>query len=186
MIPGLLPIFPAKMLINRQKHYGLRLSSVCSFVRTLRRTLHLGRREFNVCFVDDCGIQRLNAAFRGKDCATDVLSFPWEAASTVSSPLKRPSGRSQQRLGSRGRSPWPAREFSGFLGDVVISVDTARSNARQEGHSTLNEIRWLILHGVLHLLGYDHERDHGEMTQIELRVREQLGISRARSRRLRK
>jgi probable rRNA maturation factor len=68
-------------------------------------------------------------------------------------------------------------EFKNFLGDIVISVDTAKRNARQEGHSTLNEMRWLILHGVLHLLGYNHERDHGEMTRLELALRSRLGIS---------
>jgi probable rRNA maturation factor len=60
---------------------------------------------------------------------------------------------------------------------VVISVQTARRNASEEGHSTLNEIRWLVLHGVLHLLGYDHERDTGEMTTLELALREQLGVA---------
>jgi rRNA maturation RNase YbeY len=67
-------------------------------------------------------------------------------------------------------------EFKNFLGDIVISVDTAKRNARKEGHSTLNEIRWLILHGVLHLLGYDHERDHGEMTRLEHALRRRLSI----------
>ena len=64
-----------------------------------------------------------------------------------------------------------------FLGDVVISVETARRNAAAEGHSTLDEIRWLILHGVLHMLGYDHEHDRGEMVALELALREQLGVA---------
>jgi ssRNA-specific RNase YbeY (16S rRNA maturation enzyme) len=68
-------------------------------------------------------------------------------------------------------------ELRGFLGDVAISVETAGRNARLEGHSTFDEIRWLVLHGVLHLLGYDHERDQGEMTRLELALREQLGIA---------
>jgi probable rRNA maturation factor len=67
-------------------------------------------------------------------------------------------------------------EFKDFLGDIVISVDTAKRNARKEGHSTLNEIRWLILHGLLHLLGYDHESDQGEMVKLELALRGRLGI----------
>jgi ssRNA-specific RNase YbeY (16S rRNA maturation enzyme) len=57
---------------------------------------------------------------------------------------------------------------------VVISVETARRHAAMEGHSTLNEIRWLILHGVLHLLGYDHEDDTGEMVALELALRDKL------------
>jgi probable rRNA maturation factor len=68
-------------------------------------------------------------------------------------------------------------EFKYFLGDIVISVDSAKRNARKAGHSTLNEIRWLILHGLLHLLGYNHEGDRGEMTRLELALRRRLGIS---------
>ena len=71
------------------------------------------------------------------------------------------------------------REFGHFLGDIMISVDTARRNARREGHSTLDEIRWLILHGALHLLGYDHARDNGEMLRLELSLRERQGIAAA-------
>jgi probable rRNA maturation factor len=67
-------------------------------------------------------------------------------------------------------------EFQNFLGDIVISVDTAKGNARKEGHSTLNEIRWLILHGLLHLLGYNHESDQGEMAKLEIALRRRLGI----------
>jgi rRNA maturation RNase YbeY len=74
---------------------------------------------------------------------------------------------------AKERAAW---EFKNFLGDIVISVETAKRNAREEGHSILNEIRWLILHGLLHLLGYDHERDRGEMTRLELGLRRRLGI----------
>ena len=67
--------------------------------------------------------------------------------------------------------------FSGFLGDIVISAGAARRNARAERQSTANEIRRLVLHGVLHLLGYDHEKDRGEMTTLELSLREHFGIA---------
>ena len=131
-------------------------------MRELRQTLRLGRRDCNVCLVDDREIKRLNSLYRGKNRETDVLSFPWNA---------RPShaSRSAQERG--------ALEFKNFLGDIVISVDTAKRNARQEGHSTLNEIRWLILHGLLHLLGYNHESDQGEMTRLELSLRKRLRIA---------
>ena len=59
----------------------------------------------------------------------------------------------------------------------MISAHTARRNARAEGNSTANEIRWLIVHGLLHLLGYDHETDVGEMTALELSLRDHLGIA---------
>jgi len=59
----------------------------------------------------------------------------------------------------------------------VISVETARRNAEFERHTTLNEIRWLILHGLLHLLGYDHEKDSGQMITLELALREKLDVA---------
>ena len=95
---------------------------------------------------------------------TDVLSFPWESE-------KRKKRGSEAATHTR---KLVGCEFSDFLGDVVISVETARRNARDAGHSVAREIRWLILHGALHLLGYDHEADGGVMTELELRLRAQL------------
>lgn len=120
--------------------------------------MKVGRQNYNICFVDDGQIRELNAAFRGIARATDVLSFPWRAK------------------GERGRRAPGADEFKNFLGDLVISTESARRNARAEGHSTRNEVRWLILHGLLHLLGYDHETDGGEMTELEHSMRERLGL----------
>ena len=154
------------MLVNLQKRYVVRTASLSAFARNLQRRLRLGYRKFNICFVDDNAIRHLNLTYRGKDKATDVLSFPWtETEGTLRTGPRAPS-RQRERGG-----------ITNFLGDVVISVQTARRNASEEGHSTLNEIRWLVLHGVLHLLGYDHERDTGEMTTLELALREQLGVA---------
>ncbi len=147
------------MLVNRQRRVSLNLPSIRRFVARLRGTLRLARRDFNIGFVDDGEIAKLNARYRGKRRPTDILSFPWGG---TSAPSNNGVGQS---------------EFRSFLGDVVISVQTARRNARAAGHSTLNEIRWLILHGVLHLVGYDHETDHGEMTARELALRERLEIA---------
>ena len=152
------------MLVNLQKRYVIHRSPLSAFVRNLKRRLRLGKREFNICFVDDRTIRRLNSAYRGKDKPTDVLSFPWNES----------AGSHRLETWPRG---WEGDGITNFLGEVVISVEMARRNARAEGHSTLNEIRWLILHGVLHLLGYDHERDSGEMVALELSLREQLGIA---------
>jgi probable rRNA maturation factor len=154
------------VLVNLQKRYLVRTASLSSFVRNLKRRLRLGIQEFNICFVDDKVIRNLNLTFRRKDKATDVLSFPWNEAAGPLQARRRPSSRRRRRGG-----------ITNFLGDVVISVQTARRNAGEEGHSTLNEIRWLILHGVLHLLGYDHEHDTGEMMALELALREQLGVA---------
>lgn len=144
------------MVVNHQSKVAVDVADVRAFARALSTALRLKGQSFNVCIVDDGGIQRLNAAHRGKPRATDVLSFPWNDP------------------GRDGTSP--KYEFSGFLGDVVVSAEMARRNAAAEGHSRRNEIRWLVLHGVLHLLGYDHSTDHGEMTALELRLRDQFGI----------
>lgn len=146
------------MILNRQSEVRVSLPALRAFERRLRAVLRLGRRDFNVGLVSNRSMRRLNTTFRGKRATTDVLSFSWEAGKTP-------------------RGTAAAGELEHFLGDVVISVPTARRNARREGHSTLNELRWLMLHGVLHLMGYDHERDQGEMTARELELRARLGIA---------
>jgi len=164
------------MIVSQQSKYVVSSSRLGEFVRELRQALRLGRRDCNVCFVDDRQIKRLNSLYLGKNRATDVLSFPFSAQQRQ--PSQRPgSERARSRHTRRSANERAGLEFKNFLGDIIISVDTAKRNARQEGHSTLNEIRWLILHGVLHLLGYNHERDHGEMTRLELAMRSRLGIS---------
>lgn len=144
-----------------------------AFADRLGTELKLGARHFNVCLVDDDAIRELNGAFRNKPYATDVLSFAWTGAAQAGSWRRAMSGHGRMA---------PAvvradREFDAFLGDIVISVETAQRNARAEGHSTAAEIRWLILHGVLHLLGMDHETDRGEMESRELELRARLGLN---------
>jgi len=144
-------------------------------VAQVGQALHLGRRECNVCLVDDRQIRRLNAHHRGKEHATDVLSFAWDNQQ-ASSRRENKARRTLSRDTVRSPGDRAALEFKNFLGDIVISVDTAKRNAHQHGHSTLHEVRRLILHGVLHLLGYDHESDRGEMAELELSLRKRLGI----------
>ena len=164
------------MILNLQDKDIVNTSRLSEYVGELRRALGLGRRDCNVCLVNDREIRRLNALFRGKERATDVLSFPWEACrKRARSRTKR--GRSRRKQAGGGPEARAKLEFRNHLGDIIISVETAKRNARQEGHSTLNEIRWLILHGLLHLLGYDHESDKGEMNRLELALRTRLGIS---------
>ncbi len=149
------------MVINRQSEFVLDLPSLREYERRVKSVLDLGPRNFNVCIVSDDEISRMNSAYRGKAVATDVLSFPWEGE------------------GESGPEESATGEFRNFLGDIVISVATADRNAKAEGHSTEEEVRLLILHGVLHLLGYDHETDHGEMNSLELSLRERLSPSAA-------
>ena len=87
-------------------------------------------------------MRRLNRTYRGKDAPTDVLSFPGQ---------ETPEGP--------------------HLGDVVIAVPVARRQAEAAGHSSERELRVLLLHGVLHCLGYDHETDDGTMERLERRLR---------------
>ena len=102
---------------------------------------------------NDQRIRRLNFSFRHRDKATDVLSFQEEP---------RPRGG-------------PNFE-NNYLGDIIISVETAQRQAFDRNHSLETELRLLIIHGLLHLLGYDHERDGGAMDRIERRLRRKGGL----------
>ena len=117
-------------------------------------------------------MRRLNREFRGKDSTTDVLSFP--AGDML--PRKNNGSLASERLGMRktgdkNRSPVLPR-----AGDIAISLPRARAQARRFGHSTEREIRILMLHGLLHLLGLDHSTDGGRMGRAEKRWRARLGL----------
>ena len=120
----------------------------------LRRVAPAGARgQVSIALVSDRRIRALNRAYRGKDRPTDVLSFPGDPLpSTVSIVPDR------------------------FLGEIVIARGVARRQARDARHSELTELRVLALHGLLHLLGYDHERDGGEMRRAERRLRRKGGL----------
>jgi probable rRNA maturation factor len=113
------------------------------------------RGVVSVALVSDRRVRTLNRSYRRKDYATDVLSFPAGDSST-SAPYSL--------------IPDP------FLGDIVIARGVARRQAREAGHSERTEIRVLALHGLLHLLGYDHERDQGRMLRVERRLRRKGGL----------
>lgn len=148
------------MISNRQKSIPVQVQFLRRFVKQLSSLLRLGHQWFDVTLVDDVEIERLNRTFRGVARPTDVLSFPWR------------DGRSTEPATLPERKEW-----SGFLGDVVISVETARRNSVGAGVSLRTEIRQLVLHGALHLLGYDHETDQGEMEALEMNLRQRLRIS---------
>jgi probable rRNA maturation factor len=162
-------------IFDRQDRYAVNSSRLKDFIHALGKALHLGGRVYNVCLVDDGEIKRLNSLYRGQQRATDVLSFPWNPREAAAEAGARSRTQPARRAGHRKRRT-EAAEFKDFLGDIVISAQTAQRNAHLEGHSTLNEIRWLILHGLLHLLGYDHERDAGEMRNLEISLRQRLGV----------
>jgi probable rRNA maturation factor len=117
------------------------------FARKLQESVTKGR-AFDCLITGDAELRRLNREFLGKDAPTDVLSFPAAAAGPT----------------------------SGRLGDIAVSVGRARAQAREFGHTVEQEIQILMLHGVLHLLGMDHEMDGGRMARAERRWRAGLGL----------
>jgi probable rRNA maturation factor len=110
-----------------------------------------------IALVSDGRIRALNRTYRRKNYATDVLSFPARARS------------------GRPASPEPPAPTA-HLGEIVIARGVAKRQARAAGHSEQTELRVLALHGLLHLLGYDHERDHGRMRRVERRLRREGGL----------
>ena len=107
-------------------------------------------KQFSVAFIADSRMKQLNELFRGKDSTTDVLSFPHE--------------------------PDEFDPDKNNLGDIVISVEQAQTQAKENGLTLEGEIKQLILHGLLHLCGYDHETDNGEMNAREMELRDRLQI----------
>jgi probable rRNA maturation factor len=132
------------------------------------------RGSVAVAMVSDARIRQLNRRYRGVDCATDVLSFPADPEP----PVFRTASRHWPLASSFGppaSSLQPPASMV-FLGDIVIARGVARRQARAAGHSERTEIRVLALHGLLHLLGYDHERDDGLMRRVERRLRRKGGL----------
>jgi probable rRNA maturation factor len=114
---------------------------------------------------------RWNFAYRGKNGPTDVLSFSTDGPALNQRKRKTHSRRTN---GSSSRS---AFSVSSHLGDIAIAPAVARSNAQKFGRSFDDEMRILILHGMLHLMGYDHESDEGQMDRRERQLRRELGLA---------
>jgi probable rRNA maturation factor len=149
------------MILNRQRTARLARRPLELFLRRVWDEFGLEGTEVTICLVSDAEIARMNAAFRGKKGPTDVLSFP---AAENRRPLRIKRGR-----------PGPIKNR--YLGDLAISPAMAGRNAKTYGRTLGNEIRILMLHGVLHLLGYDHETDGGEMDRLERKLRLRLGLA---------
>ena len=127
------------------------------------------RGVVSIAIVSDQRIRALNSRYRHKDVATDVLSFP-----STRHPVQRTRHKAP-------RTHHPARSTQHphaheFLGEIVIARGVARRQARAAGHRDATELRILALHGLLHLLGYDHERDNGAMQRVERRLRRKGGL----------
>jgi len=119
-----------------------------SFVGRVRRAVKL-KGAVNVLVTSSAEVRSLNRRFRGKNRNTDVLSFPAQ------------SQKSSARL---------------LAGDIAISADIAMQNAVNLGHSAAEEVKILALHGILHLSGFDHERDNGQMARKEIAMRRRFRL----------
>ncbi len=130
------------VVLNKQRRRRIDSRRLKRLVTRAGRSLH-ARGEVALLVTGDGTIRRLNRRYRGKDAATDVLSFPGPGGAAA-------------------------------LGDIVISVPAAERNARRLGRTFTSELEVLVLHGFLHVLGYDHETDDGAMDRLEQRLRQQL------------
>jgi probable rRNA maturation factor len=149
---------------NRQRAVRLARRPLETFLRRVQDELGLQEAGVTICLVSDAEIARMNETFRKTKGPTDVLSFPSDAR------------RTPRRPASEG-GPYKRMKAGEYLGDIAISPATARRYARQYGRTLSSELRVLILHGVLHLLGYDHETDRGEMDRVERKLRKRFGLS---------
>jgi probable rRNA maturation factor len=123
---------PVRLTVEGGPHAGLDRKEVSRRTRAVFAALALADAELSVVLTDDARIHELNRVYRGKDKPTDVLAFAMR----------------EGEFGEVG---------SELLGDVIVSVETARRQAKERGHDVLAEVTMLLTHGILHLLGWDHE-----------------------------
>jgi probable rRNA maturation factor len=138
------------MIVNRQRRIPVSVKSLAEFSERVRKELHFPPESVAIQLISDTAMARLNETYRQKQGPTDVLSFP--AKESAESSLDE------------------------YVGDIAISPETARRNAKLYERSLAVELRTLILHGMIHLAGYDHESDNGEMDRLERRLRRKLGV----------
>lgn len=138
-------------IINQQRKIKLDWQIFQTFAENaVSQIKETENKDITIAFVSDRKMRGLNNEFRGKDSTTDVLSFPFEADEF---------------------------ETENSLGDIVISLEQAQRQAIENNLTLENEVKQLILHGILHLCGYDHETDNGEMNARELELRQILEIN---------
>jgi probable rRNA maturation factor len=138
-------------VVNRQRKRPIDCERWHAFTEKARKLTRADDADVTVAFVSDRAMRELNRMWRGKRATTDVLSFPAAQAE-----FEKAEGVS--------------------LGDVVVSIDQAERQAKEHRLSFENELAQLILHGLLHLCGYDHETDRGEMNRLERKLRKKLKI----------
>jgi probable rRNA maturation factor len=165
------------MILNRQRRVRVSISSLEKFLAAARKRLRLAPRSLTVALVTDAQIRTWNRAYRGKNRPTDVLSFPADVSRAEPATTRKHRQSSPARGTRATRLPaFRTASASKYLGDIAIAPAVARRNAQRFGRAFDHEVRILILHGILHLLGYDHETDTGQMDRRENRLRRDLGL----------
>jgi probable rRNA maturation factor len=138
-------------IINNQRKIKINSKPFKEFAeKAVQKISETGGKPITIVFVSDRKMRLLNKTFRGKNATTDVLSFPFEAEA------------------------FEVDENN--LGDIFISLEQAERQAIENNLDFETEIKQLVLHGILHLCGFDHETDAGEMNRLELELREKLGM----------
>jgi probable rRNA maturation factor len=170
------------MVFNRQSSIRVPLADLDRFLRRVARKLSVRPGAFTVCLVTNVQMARWNRDFRKKTGATDVLSFPADDAPAASKraferPARLPAVRKGDRSRGKNRFSFTSASSTSYLGDIAIAPAVARKNARCFGRSLHDELCILILHGAIHLLGYDHETDRGQMDRLEQRLRRSLELA---------
>ncbi|MEW5976659.1 MAG: rRNA maturation RNase YbeY [Acidobacteriota bacterium] len=143
-------LMPGAAIFNRQRKHRVAIGRLERFCVALLKQLKTPDAEFSLLLTSDRTIRRYNRDYRHQDKATDVLSFPTDRSA------EDPDFR------------------NAYIGDMIVSVETAQRQASVRKHSLETELKTLIIHGVLHLLGYDHETDRGQMGRKEARLRHAL------------
>lgn len=139
-------------VINRQRYRAINPEQVEALAEAVLDRIGRAEARLTATFIRDRAMRKLNRTYRQIDAPTDVLSFAYHESASDDEPPADPQ----------------------YLGDIVISVETAERYAEKLGIDFAREIDNLVIHGVLHLAGYDHETDQGEMTRLERRLRREL------------
>ncbi|MGA8142897.1 MAG: rRNA maturation RNase YbeY [Candidatus Acidiferrales bacterium] len=160
------------MIVNRQSRVPVSLRDLDKFLTRAQRRLRLPKDAVTICLVADAEIARWNRAYRGKSGPTDVLSFP-----TNGSDGKRKARSARRTRKNASFVVSASKDSATYLGDIAIAPAVAKRNARRFGRTFGDEMRILILHGILHLMGYDHEADEGQMERREKRLRRELRLA---------
>jgi rRNA maturation RNase YbeY len=139
-------------VINKQRLQNIARPKIESLGQAV--LMQIDRADYcaTITFIRDRAMRQLNRDYRYIDQPTDVLAFAYHDQMSDNEPDHNPT----------------------FLGDVVISVETAARYASEQGITFATEVNWLVIHGLLHLAGYDHETDNGEMRRLERRLRKEL------------